>query len=115
MVYDKENDQWINDGFFLYGEGLKDAILSKGHNVITAGNVMVFTHKSKPYLMFQLLQDLKLDEHLKNIGLIGYEAGSILFNVEATYYRSIIPTIRFRDCRMPSYREFEDYKKRKTI
>ena len=113
MQYLSNKDQWINsDSYLFYGEELKDVLIKKGYHVVTAGNIMVFSVKGKPCLMFQLLQDLKL-ERLKNVGLIGYEKGSVIyFKGFDTFY---MPTLRFRDCRMPTAKEFHVYELNRTI
>lgn len=116
MIYDKYDDQWIDDFHYLYGEKLKNVLIDMGYSVITAGNIMVFSFKKKPYLMFQLLQDLRLDEHLRDVNLIGYEVGSFMyFSTDTFGGKPLVPTIRFRDCRMPTKGELNIYNRSKTI
>lgn len=113
MYFDDTNKQWISTGsdVMKFGIGLKYEIISQGKDVIPAGTVMVFAWSGKPYLMFQLLQDLVLSS-ARDTTLLYYEKGSIVFLGEDGKF---VPTLRFRDCRIPTENEFRIYERRVTI
>lgn len=113
MYFDVTNNQWISgiSEAKKFGEELKDVLKYKGVSTIPAGVIMVFTLGGKPYLMFQMLQDLVLSS-VKNTTLLYYERGSIVFlGGDGSY----IPTLRFRNCRFPTEMEFKQYERRATV
>lgn len=94
-----------------FGERLKNTLLKNCITGIPAGNVVVYYFLNKRCLMFETLEDLNV-EVLSNSTLIGYEPGSI------TYFSkplTFIPTLRFRDIRLPTKSELEIYLSRKTV
>lgn len=112
MYFDEINKQWISVSSDLkFGEKLKGEILEQGKNEIPAGTVMVFAWSGKPYLMFQMLQDLVLHS-ASNSTLVYYERGSIVFLGRD---REFVPTLRFRDCRFPTEMELKIYERMKTV
>lgn len=120
MYYYGCQNQWISEAsdFDLCGERLREVIektkeKEKGFipDYIPAGTVMVFTWAGTKYMMFQVLLDIPLTS-LKNATLIPYEQGSIIF-IQGTSRK--IPTLRFRDCMFPTFREFERYVKIPTV
>lgn len=111
MYFDETNKQWISADFYAFGVELKDEVLRLGRNIIPAGTVMVFTLLGKPYLMFQMLQDLDLSS-AKNTTLMYYEKGSIVFLGSKVKF---VPTLRFRYCRFPTEVELRLYERRATI
>lgn len=94
-----------------YGEKLKDILLKQGEEIIYAGTVMVFLMSGKKYMMFQMLHNLPLRD-ARNASFVGYETGSIVFTHSTSKF---VPTIRFRDCRMPTKSEFNEYERRETV
>lgn len=113
MYFDDTNKQWISTGpdVMKFGMKLKDEIIRYGKDVIPAGTVMVFARTGKPYLMFQLLQDLVLSS-ARDTTLLYYERGSIVF---LGGDEGFVSTLRFRDCRMPTENEFRIYETMATI
>lgn len=113
MYFDETNKQWISvsSDVMKFGEKLKDEVTHQGKDIIPAGTVMVFTRSGKPYLMFQMLQDLVLSS-ARNTTLLYYEKGSIVFLGGDGEF---VPTLRFRDCRFPTERELTLYERRATI
>lgn len=113
MYFDETNKQWISvsSDVMKFGEKLKDEVIHLGKNIIPAGTVMVFAWSGKPYLMFQMLQDLALSS-ARNTTLLYYEKGSIVFLDSKAEF---VPTLRFRDCRFPTEMEFRRYERRATI
>lgn len=107
------NKQWVSElsDVLKFGEKLKYDVMRKGAEVIPAGTVMVFAWSGKPYMMFQMLQDLVLSS-AGNSTLLYYEKGSIVFLGRV---RDFIPTLRFRDCRFPTENELRRYERRATI
>ena len=114
MRFDETNNQWISGiigDTLKFGERLKDEVMRLGKDIIPAGTVMVFAWSGKPYLMFQMLQDLDLSS-ARNTTLLYYEKGSIIFlDIKAEF----VPTLRFRDCRFPTEAELMRYERRATI
>ena len=117
MTYDSSSAQFFStDGTIMkYGMDLRLDILGLGMNVIRAGTVMVFAspHRNKLIIMFQTLKDM-LAAELSSASLIAYEPGSIM-GVDTRYIPTYIPTFRFRDCRMPTYSEFDKYNRCDTV
>lgn len=114
MRFNEVDKQWISEGADLsFGESLRVELLKRGVEVIPAGTVMVFAWKGKSYLMFQTLRDLSLDS-AKNTTLLYYEKGSIVYTHDEERVE-VIPTLRFRDCRMPTEFEYLRYERRATI
>ena len=113
MYYDETNKQWISasSDVMKFGEKLKDEVTHQGKGIIPAGTVMVFAWSGKPYLMFQMLQDLVLS-FTRNTTLLYYEKGSIVFLGGDGEF---VPTLRFRDCRFPTEIELKRYERRATI
>lgn len=114
MYFDETNKQWISgitSDILKFGERLKDEVIRLGKDVIPAGTVMVFAWSGKPYLMFQMLQDLVLSS-ARNTTLLYYEKGSIVF---LRGDGEFVPTLRFRDCRFPTEMELKRYERRATI
>lgn len=113
MYYNESEKQWLASGHsdtMVFGEKLRDEILEPGKEIFPAGMVMVFAFSGKPYMMFQTLQELYIDS-LRNSDLVAYENGSIVYLQD----REFIPTIRFRDCRIPTLEEYVNYIKQSTI
>lgn len=115
MEYNIDTKQWIADRteVNICGEILKRELLALGATVIPAGSVMVFT-KMSPRLIFQTLEDIPIDPHLRNQTLIAYEVGSAVTLNRVTIV-DIFPTLRFRDCRMPTLDEFNAYNETTTV
>lgn len=113
MYFDETNKQWISvsSDVMKFGEKFKDEVLRLGKDIIPAGTVMVFAWSGKPYLMFQMLQDLVLSS-ARNTTLLYYEKGSIVFLGGDGEF---VPTLRFRDCRFPTEMELKRYERRATI
>lgn len=113
MHFDDITKQWVSGLYdtLKFGERLKDAVLRLGRNIIPAGTVMVFAWSGKPYLMFQMLQDLDLSS-ARNTTLLYYEKGSIVF---LDFKAKSVPTLRFRDCRFPTEVELRLYERSATI
>lgn len=113
MYFDETNKQWISvsSDVMKFGEKLKDEVTYQGKDIIPAGTVMVFAWSGKPYLMFQMLQDLVLSS-ARNTTLLYYEKGSIVFLGGDGEF---VPTLRFRDCRFPTEMELKRYERRATI
>lgn len=116
MYFDETNKQWISvsSDVMKFGEKLKDEVTHQGKDIIIiipAGTVMVFAWSGKPYLMFQMLQDLVLNS-ARNTTLLYYEKGSIVFLGGDGEF---VPTLRFRDCRFPTKNELRYYERRATI
>lgn len=116
MMYFKDtitNKQWISglSDVTKFGERLKFDVMHRGAEVISAGTVMVFAWSGKPYMMFQMLQDLVLSS-ARNSTLLYYEKGSIVFFRREWEF---IPTLRFHDCRFPTENELRYYERRATI
>lgn len=118
MIYDSSREQFFStDGTIMkYGMDLRLDILGLGVNVIRAGTVMVFASpRRNKLIMFQTLKDMLADE-LSSVSLIAYEPGSIMgIDVDTRYRPTYIPTFRFRDCRMPTYSEFDKYNRCDTV
>lgn len=112
MYFDDTNKQWISvsSDVMKFGEKLKDEVTHQGKDIIPAGTIMVFAWSGKPYLMFQMLQDLVLSS-ARNTTLLYYEKGSIVFLGNGEF----VPTLRFRDCRFPTEIELKRYERRATI
>ena len=114
MYFDDTNKQWISvsSDVMKFGEKLKDEVIHLGKDTIPAGTIMVFARSGKPYLMFQILQDLVLS-FARNTTLLHYEKGSIVFFLGGD--EEFVPTLRFRDCRFPTEIELRRYERRATI
>lgn len=116
MYFDETYRQWILNSLdeMGFGETIKEELIYMGKDTILAGTVMVFFWYGKPYLMFQTLQDLALSS-VRNTTLLYYEKGSIVLLGGGEFDREFVPTLRFRDCRFPTKKEFEYYERRATI
>lgn len=100
-------------GMGYYGERLKKELTSRGIDFIPAGSVVVYSGL-KRILMFQILEDLKIDK-LNDTSLIGYEPGSITYFEDKDSFICKIPTFRFRSIRLPLESELTLYSIRKTV
>ena len=114
MYYCEKEAQWMIESWSekLYGESLRDGLISRGVSTIPAGMVMVYDICDKPHTMFQTLQTIQLDR-MKNIHLIAYEMGSLVY-MNPTVGK-FIPTMRFGSCRIPTFSEFSKYRNEKTV
>ena len=101
-------------GMSYYGERLKEKLISRSIDFIPAGSVVVYKSGLKRILMFQILEDLKIDK-LNETSLIGYEPGSITYFDDKDSFIYKIPTFRFRDIRLPLESELTLYSVRRTV
>lgn len=108
MHFSKEDSQYLIEEP-IFGGILKTALISFGVIEIPAGTVMTY-HKSRPLLLFQLLQDVPL-ESIKDVSLLPYEEGSLVFIEGLTY----IPALRFSLCTLPSDTEMLLYNRASTV
>ena len=115
MIYNTETQQWtlLPEEKPCYGQELIAQILSSGKEVLPAGTIMVFEWHGTPYLMFQTLLGIVLPTAAHQT-LIAYEPGSVVF-FRPTDDKQFVPTLRFRDCRLPNKKEIEFYTRQKTI
>lgn len=119
MYYNDVHKQWaslVSTGDMgKFGERLRDELIERRVKMIDAGTVLAFTTRRGQIIMFQTLQNILLASSLTNQTLIGYEPGSLryLFTKDDTV--SIIPTIRFKDCRLPSDAELNEYLRRPSV
>ena len=113
MWFDTVNQQWFQHGGgakFNFGTDLIDELLYAGSADIQVGTVMVF-ERGEFVVIFQTLS--KLDLFIVNgVSIVPYEPGSIIFVGKRM---KGIPTLRLRDCRMPTKEEFDFYIKQKIV
>lgn len=115
MEYNISYHQWLGnvEEEPLYGMRLKEFIFLKGYDAIPSGTVMCYDiegTKSGGAIIFQTLGLMHLHK-LKDLTLVGYEPGSLILPSDM----KIVPTFRFRNCRMPTKTEFFAYSKMRTV
>ena len=108
MEYDAIEKQWLLDPTECDAKGERLIALLEMNDVpsIDAGTVMVFQVDPFMEVLFQLLHPLSYK--LRDVELIYYEPGSVVSP-------SRTPTILFRGCRLPTRKEFENYKRKVTV
>lgn len=111
MFFDEAKGQWLTRSEPFFGMKLAATLVSKGVEVLPAGTVMVFGWGEKAFLMFQTLVNIPL-RVVRSNHLIGFEAGSVVFLDSPS---KVVPTLRFRDCRIPNILEFATYEKARTV
>ena len=113
MYYDEIEQQWNISSSIeesVFGMPLRRLLLRSGCKIITSGTIMTFVVFGKPAIMFQVLGDINVETLGENT-LIGYEPGSLVYSWEF----SGCPTLRFRQCRMPTLKELLLYRRNATI
>lgn len=107
MYYNEEFGQLIaTDIKDMRTMRLTESILAFGIKCLKAGQILI-CEKGYDKLAFQTLENIDLDR-AKGSDLIGYEPGSVL-HIRYKKDTKIIPTILFRDCRLPTAHEFSVY------
>lgn len=114
MYYNETWGQWVQHSAavrFKKGSQLIEDLLHKGLDIIPAGTIMVFEWQGRPYMLFQTLLSIELTTSTDTT-FVAYEPGSIVkTNPDACY----TPTLRLRDCRMPTEKELLRYNSIATI
>lgn len=115
MYYNETWGQWVQRSEavrFKKGSQLIEDLLHKGLDEIPAGTIMVFEWRGKPYLVFQTLFSIVLTTST-DVTLVGFEPGSIV-RFDSTGDK-FVPTLRLRDCRMPTEIELKRYNTIATV
>lgn len=113
MWFDTVNQQWFQytgHTKFNFGTALIDELTHAGSKDIQVGTVMVFV-RGEFTIIFQTLSKLDLFT-VNGVSIVPYEPGSIIFVGKRM---KGIPTLRFRDCRMPTRAEFDFYIEQKIV
>lgn len=114
MYYNETWGQWVQHSVappFKKGSQLIEDLLHKGLNIIPAGTIMVFEWQGRPYMLFQTLLSIVLTTSTDTT-LVAFEPGSI---VRTNPKDCFTPTLRLRDCRMPTEKELIRYNTIETI
>lgn len=115
MYYNETWGQWVQHSAavrFKKGSQLIEDLLHKGLDIIPAGTIMVFEWRERPYMLFQTLFSIVLTT-CTEVTLVAFEPGSIVRCGSAG--DKFVPTLRLRDCRMPTEKELIRYNTIDTI